>query len=402
MPGTIDAIFQQHERSATNKRDQPATPDSATVTSPVAQAAPKASKAAEGDGAKQKASGTARRVVSFAEYRIARGAALAAASSANDQQSVPAAEHNNLSEVLMDDSVTFGPLEGREDDLSINLDEAHKKNPTPDGRHAREWRSVVAASLIIWWGITLHMEAPPGAHAHDISMRIGGIPPPPPPPRIPPTPPCTTRTGDTRPAARMTPRYSPPAVESHEAAASIGRLRTAPSSEGYDFEGGSSPLRRRRGTHLERRESEQYASGSASETYACGRPESRPDRMRHMTSRESRPIDATCDMLHVGHRVAYCGLSRVGSRVAFCGRAPPMECASASLLPVTLRQDRLPLPGPQSLETRCESLAKYDTPNPRVKQWRGHVWRQPSRVHRADPRVRSASTVPRYEGYIDK
>ena len=64
-------------------------------------------------------------------------------------------------------------------------------------------------------------------------------------------------------------------------------------------------------------------------------------------------------------------------------------------------QDRtwMPLPGTQGLEP---SQATCKPPDPRDKQWSGHVSEQKCRVHRADPWTVSASRVPRYEGYIDK
>ena len=175
MSGTIDAIFEQHERNEKKKRDRLKTPDGGTVTSPVEKPAAKANKAAESSGSNEEASGTARRTIPFAEYRIARVAAPAATSNAKDQQPDPADEHSDLSAVLMDDSATFGLLEGREDDHSIDLDEAHRKDPIPDGKHARFWSCVVAASPLFWWLTALHIAAAPGAHEHGMLMGIGGI-----------------------------------------------------------------------------------------------------------------------------------------------------------------------------------------------------------------------------------
>ena len=60
---------------------------------------------------------------------------------------------------------------------------------------------------------------------------------------------------------------------------------------------------------------------------------------------------------------------------------------------------RMPLPGAQRL---VPSQAVFKFPHPRDKQWSECASRHEDRVHRTDPWTNSASTVPRYEGYIDK
>ena len=82
MSGTIDALFEQHEKNDKKKRDRLKTPEGATVTSPVAQPAAKATKPAEGDGKAEKKKGAAAKALSLSDYRIKKTAAAADAAGA--------------------------------------------------------------------------------------------------------------------------------------------------------------------------------------------------------------------------------------------------------------------------------------------------------------------------------